>query len=69
MVQPHGQPWHKPMLEIERILMMDFVSTQAQTKELAPPVSQQEGQAEAAVAEPLSALPPLTADGVDKMYS
>jgi hypothetical protein len=67
-IQPHEQSWHEPTLEIERILMMDFVSTQAQLKEVAPPASQEEGQAEATIAEPLSASPPLTADGVDKMY-
>jgi hypothetical protein len=48
------------MLEMKRVLMMDFASTQAQTKEVAPLASQEEGQAEAAVAEPLSASPPLT---------
>jgi aminoglycoside phosphotransferase (APT) family kinase protein len=37
--------------------MMDFASTQAQAKEVAP-----------SAAKPPSTSPPLTADGVDKMY-
>jgi hypothetical protein len=34
--RPCVPPLHKPMLEMERILMVDFTSTQAQAKELAP---------------------------------
>jgi hypothetical protein len=48
--------------------MMDFTSTQARAKEVAPPASREEGQTEAAAAKPLSASPPLTFDGVGKMY-
>jgi hypothetical protein len=48
--------------------MVDFTSTQAQAMEVAPPTSREGGQDEAAAAKPLSASPPLTADGVDKMY-
>jgi hypothetical protein len=48
--------------------MVDFTSTQAQAKKVAPPVSRKGGQAEATAAKPLSASPPLTTDGVDKMY-
>jgi hypothetical protein len=48
--------------------MVDFASTQAQAKEVAPPASRKGGKDEAAVAKPLSASPLLTADVVDKMY-
>jgi hypothetical protein len=47
--------------------MVDFTSTQAHAKEVAPPTSCKGGQDEAAT-KPLNASPPLTADGVDKMY-
>jgi hypothetical protein len=66
-VQPHALPRHEPTLEMERFLMMDFASTQAQAKEVAPLASYEEGQAEATMAEPLSASPPLTTNWVDKM--
>jgi hypothetical protein len=61
-------PRRKPTTEEERILMVDFASTQTQAEEVAPPASCEEGHAEAAMAKPLSASPLLTADGVDKMY-
>jgi hypothetical protein len=48
--------------------MVDFTSTQAQAKELAPPVNQGEAQAGTHVAKSLGASPPLTTDGVDRMY-
>jgi hypothetical protein len=48
--------------------MVDFTSTQAQAKELAPLVRQGEAQAEATVAKTLATSPPLTADGVDRMF-
>jgi hypothetical protein len=47
---------------------VDFDSTQAQAEEVAPPASREGGQAEAAMAKPLSASPPLTDNRVDKMY-
>jgi hypothetical protein len=56
------------MLEAKRILMVEFASTQTPTKEVAPPVSGEEGQAKATAAKPLSSLPLLTTDGVDRMY-
>jgi hypothetical protein len=59
---------HEPTLEAERILMVDFTSTQAQANEVAPTTSHEGGLAEATMATTLSASPPLTADGVDKMY-
>jgi hypothetical protein len=55
------------MLEAERILMMDFTSTQARAKEMDTSASREGGQSEFAAAKPLSTSPPLTADGVD-MY-
>jgi hypothetical protein len=48
--------------------MVDFTSTQVQAKEVAPPANRKGVQDEADAAKPLSASPPLTADGVDKMY-
>jgi hypothetical protein len=48
--------------------MVDFVSTQAQAEEVAPPANCEGGQAEAVAAKPLIVSPPLTIDGVDKMY-
>jgi hypothetical protein len=68
MVQSHVPPRHEPMFETERILTMDFTSTQAWAKEVAPPASHEGGQTEVVVTKPLSASSPLTADKVDKMY-
>jgi hypothetical protein len=48
--------------------MVDFTSTQAQAKELAPPASRGEAQPEATMTKHRSASPLLTADGVDRMY-
>jgi hypothetical protein len=48
--------------------MVDFIPTQAQTKELAPPVHRAQAQDEATVAQSSSTPPMLTADGVDMMY-
>jgi hypothetical protein len=42
VVQPDVPPQRGPALEMEMILMVDVTSTQAQAKELAPPVSQGE---------------------------
>jgi hypothetical protein len=56
------------MLEVERILMVDFASTQAQAKEVAPSANREGDQTEATVAKPPSTSPPLTTNGVDKMY-
>jgi hypothetical protein len=47
---------------------MDFTSTQARAKEVAPPPSREGGQMEFTAAKPPSASPSLTADVVDKMY-
>jgi hypothetical protein len=48
--------------------MLDFTSTQALAKELVSPVCQREAQAEVAEANSTSISPPLTVDGLDRMY-
>jgi hypothetical protein len=68
LVQPHMSPQHGPTLEVERILMVDFNSTQPRAKEVAPSASCEGGQTEAATAKPLSTSPLLTTDREDKMY-
>jgi hypothetical protein len=65
--QPCELPRHEPSFEVERILMMDFASTPARAKGVAPTVSREEGHAESVVARPLKASPSPTADGLDKM--
>jgi hypothetical protein len=42
--QLHVLPHREPTLEAERILMVDFSSTQAQDKEVATPTSREGGQ-------------------------
>jgi hypothetical protein len=42
-IQPHVPPRHEPTLEVERMLMVDFASTQAQAKEVGPPASRDGG--------------------------
>jgi hypothetical protein len=58
----------EPLLEVERILMMDYASTQAQAKGMAPTASHEEGHTKATIARPLKASPLPTTDEVDKMY-
>jgi hypothetical protein len=41
--QLHVPPRRVPTHEAERILMVDFASTQAQAKEVAPPASREGG--------------------------
>jgi hypothetical protein len=48
--------------------MVDYASTQAQTKGVAPSASREGSQAEAVVAKPLNASSPPTADGVDRLF-
>jgi hypothetical protein len=36
VVQLHAPPWREPTPEAERILMVDFASTQAQAEEVPP---------------------------------
>jgi hypothetical protein len=45
--------------------MPDFASTQSLAKELAPPIHRREARAEA---NSTSTSPPLTTDGLDRMY-
>jgi hypothetical protein len=68
MAQPRASPRHEPTLKAERILMMDFTSTQAQAKEVEPSTSHEGCQTKAAAAKPPNTSSPLTADRVDKMY-
>jgi hypothetical protein len=67
-VQPCEPSRHKPSLGVERILMIDFSSTPTHTKGVAPTTNREEGHTKTAVAGLPKALPPPTADGVDKMY-
>jgi hypothetical protein len=48
--------------------MMDYVSTPARAKGVAPTASREEGHTKAAAARSLKASPLSTIDGVDKMY-
>jgi hypothetical protein len=68
VVQPDTPPRCEPALKTERFLMVDFTSTQAQAKEMAPPVHREEAQGGAIGAKSQSTLPPLIIDGVDMMY-
>jgi hypothetical protein len=56
------------MLETERILMLDFTSTQTQAKDLTPLVCQGKARTKVVAAQSPSASPPLTVDGVNRMY-
>jgi hypothetical protein len=48
--------------------MVDFASTQAQSKGLVPSTSHKGSRTEAAAAEPLNASSPSTIDRVDRLY-
>jgi hypothetical protein len=48
--------------------MVDFTSTQAWSKGVAPSASREGGQTKAVAVEPLNASPPPPADGVDRLY-
>jgi hypothetical protein len=48
--------------------MVDFASTQARAKGVAPCANHEVGQTKAALAKPQNASPPPTADGVDMIY-
>jgi hypothetical protein len=56
------------MLKAERILMVDLTATQAQTKGSAPSTEREGGQTKAVGTKPLNALPPPSADGVERLY-
>jgi hypothetical protein len=67
--RPHEPPWREPMLEVERILMVDFTATQARAKGVTPSANHEGGgQTEVTVAKTPSALPPPYANGVDRMH-
>jgi hypothetical protein len=68
VAQPHESPRHKLMLEAEGILMVDFTSTQAWAKAVAPFTSREGGKTEATMAEPLNTSSPPTLDGVDMLF-
>jgi hypothetical protein len=68
VAQPLMSPRHEPTLEVERVLMVDFTSTQARANKVAPFASHEGGQTKAAATKPPSTSPPLTANRVDKMY-
>jgi hypothetical protein len=56
---------------VERIMMVDLTTTQAQAKGVTPSTNRAGGgggETEAAVAKPPNALPPPTTDGVDMLY-
>jgi hypothetical protein len=70
MSEPAGKRLlqHEPSLGVQRILMMDYASTQARTKGVARTASREEGHTKAAMTRPLKASPPPAINGVDKMY-
>jgi hypothetical protein len=69
VAQPHEPPRHELVLEVERILMVDFTTTKLGSRErLPPPTMRGGGQTEAVVAKPPNASPPPTVDGVDRLY-
>jgi hypothetical protein len=68
VAQLHELPWHEPTLEVESILMVDLATAQAQAKGAALSANCEEGQTKDAVAKPLNAPLPPSADGVDMLY-
>jgi hypothetical protein len=62
VAQLHEPPRDEPTLRVERNLMVNFTTTQAHAKGVAPSVTQEGGQTEAAVAKASNASPPPTAD-------
>jgi hypothetical protein len=60
--------WHEPPLREERILMMDYAHVQAWGKGEALPTSHEGSLAMAATTKALSASPPPTINGVDRLY-
>jgi hypothetical protein len=58
MAWPCELPQHESSLRPERILMMDFASTQAQAKGVAPTAIREEGHTEAVATRPPKASPP-----------
>jgi hypothetical protein len=68
VARPHEPPRHEPVLELERMIMVDLATTQAQTKGASPSINRKESQTEAITAKPLNVLLPPPADRVDKLY-
>jgi hypothetical protein len=66
---PLEPPRHEPAPEVEKILMVDFITTPARAKGAAPFANREGGgQTGAAVTKTLSTLPSPTTDGLDRMY-
>jgi hypothetical protein len=57
VAQPHQSMWHESTPEVERILMVDFVSTQARAKGDAPCTNCEGGWTKAVVADPMNTSP------------
>jgi hypothetical protein len=77
VTQSYELPRHKHALEVERILMVDLVTTRAQAKGVTPAISHDGGQhltfARASqnvvmAATLLDTLPPPSTDGMDRLY-
>jgi hypothetical protein len=68
VAMPHEPPQHEPPLRAGMIMMMDFTSSKAQTKRVAPTTSDEEGHTKATTDRPLNASPPPTTNDVNKMY-
>jgi hypothetical protein len=62
VAQLHEPPRDEPTLRAERNLMVNFTTTQAHAKGVAPSANREGGQTEAAVAKASNASPPPTAD-------
>jgi hypothetical protein len=60
---PLEPQWREPALKVKRILMINFVATQARAKGAAPYTNREGGQTEAATTKTPSALPSPTVDG------
>jgi hypothetical protein len=61
-------PQHEPALEAKRILMVDFTSTQAWAKGVAPSANREESETKTATAESMDGSSPPTADVVHRLY-
>jgi hypothetical protein len=61
-------PRREPTPEVERILMVDFATTQARAKGVARSASREEGQTGTATTKTPSSLTSPTTDRVDRMY-
>jgi hypothetical protein len=64
---PCEPPQHEPLVE-ERILMMDYATTQAQSEGVISTLRHRHSLAEAIMAKAMSFSPPPTADELDMLY-